>query len=51
MKKDFIIIIKDISAKENRKTILKVTRDFFLLLLAFYVFIFAFIKILYWIWI
>jgi len=50
MKKDFIIIWKDITAKDNRKTILKVAKDFSLFLMGIYISIFVFVKVLFWIW-
>ena len=50
MKKDFIIIWKDITAKDNRKTILKVAKDFSLFLMGIYIGIFVFVKVLFWIW-
>ena len=48
--KDFILIKKEICAKQNRKHIKKAIRDITILGLASYAFIFAFVKIAFWIW-
>ena len=48
--KDFILIKKEICAKQNRKHIKKAIRDITILGLASYAFIFAFVKIVFWIW-
>jgi len=48
--KDFIIIKKEICAKENRKHIKKAIRDITILGLASYASIFIFVKLAFWIW-
>ena len=48
--KDFIIIKKEICAKENRKHIKKAIRDITIFGLASYASIFIFVKLAFWIW-
>lgn len=48
--RDFIIIKKEICAKENRKHIKRAIRDITIFALASYLAIFAFIKLAFWIW-
>lgn len=48
--KDFIIIKKEICAKENRKHIKKALVSTTILFSSFYVATFAFIKLAFWIW-
>ncbi len=48
--KDYIIIKKEICAKQNRKRIKKAIRDITILTFAYYIAIFAFVKIAFWIW-
>jgi hypothetical protein len=48
--KDYIIIKKEICAKQNRKHFKKAIKDITILALASYAAIFAFVKIAFWIW-
>jgi hypothetical protein len=48
--KDYIIIKKEICAKQNRKHIKRAVRDIAILGLASYAAIFAFVEILFFIW-
>ncbi len=48
--KDYIIIKKEICDKQNRKHFKKAIRDITILAFAYYIAIFAFVKIAFWIW-
>jgi len=48
--KDFIIICKQASEKENRKFIRKSLFQFLVLMVGFYLMAITFVNILFWIW-